>query len=138
MRFSTTAILALPLLAAAADSPFEQYKAQFQNFLGNIIGTGAKETPVAASEPKTTGAKTTGKTPAKQAPALTLDNWKDTLYSPVKPGATVPEEWWVLITGGNKTCFGKILRVRYPSSKMIITDGSAICRSMRHCREGLQ
>jgi hypothetical protein len=36
MRFSTSALLALPLLAAAAESPFEQYKAQFQNVLGSL------------------------------------------------------------------------------------------------------
>jgi hypothetical protein len=37
---------------------------------------------------------------------LTLENWKQTLYEPVSAGATTPEEWWLLISGGNKTCYG--------------------------------
>lgn len=101
MRFSTSAVLALPLLAAAAESPFQQYKAKFQNFLGSF-GASA---PTAADEvPPVDAAK--AKVGAKKIETLTLSNWKDTLYGPVKEGATVPEEWWVLITGGNKTCFG--------------------------------
>lgn len=102
MRFSSSSILsALPLLAAAQEAaPFEQYKAQFQNFLGNFgsyIPSPNKHDPVGAAEAKIGEMK---------MDILTLDNWKDTLYSPVKPESTTPEEWWVLITGGNKTCFG--------------------------------
>jgi hypothetical protein len=106
MRLSTTAILALPLLAAAAESPFEQYKAKFQNFLSSF-GSSAPSTPeqaepAAAAAPK---AKTPKVGPKKIA-NLTLDNWKDTVYAPVKADATTPEEWYILITGGNKTCYG--------------------------------
>lgn len=102
MRFSTSsALLALPLLASAQGEQFEQYKAQFQNFLGQFgsyMPNPSKHDPVGAAEAKLGEMKLN---------VLTLDNWKDTLYAPVKPESTKPEEWWVLISGGNKTCFGR-------------------------------
>ncbi|KAI1389035.1 uncharacterized protein F4822DRAFT_404761 [Hypoxylon trugodes] len=105
MRFSTTsAVLSLPLLAVA-DVP--EYQAQFDNYLGqaqSFLGKVAskiphpnKYDPVAAAE---------AKAGSLNVDILALDNWKQTLYAPVKEGSTTPEEWWVLITGGNKTCFG--------------------------------
>lgn len=101
MRFSlSTVVAALPALAAAQDSPIDQYKAQFQNFLGQMgsyIPNPGKHDPVAAME---------AKVGAMKLSVLTLDNWKETLYEPVAHDATTPEEWWVLVTGGNKTCFG--------------------------------
>lgn len=109
MRFSIATVAlaaAVPALAAdaadAADGPLGQYKAQFQNFLGKFTGHVAdsavvQDGPVAAVEAKVGEIQTAG---------LTLDNWKQTLYAPVKAAAEVPEEWWVLITGRNKTCFG--------------------------------
>ena len=109
MRFATSVVLALPLLAAA-ESPFEQYKAQFQNFLGSIgsfIPGAAQEKaaePAAADQSSATKPKAAVVEP--KISVLTLDNWKDTLYAPVKAGATKPEEWWVFISGGNKTCYG--------------------------------
>ncbi|KAK3315370.1 hypothetical protein B0H66DRAFT_343106 [Apodospora peruviana] len=105
MRFSTSALLALPLLAAAAESPFEQYKAKFQNFLGSFGATA----PSADKVPPVDAAK--AKVGSKKIETLTLQNWKETLYRPVHPDATQPEEWWVLVTGGNKTCFGHCLKV---------------------------
>lgn len=102
MHFSTsTALLALPLLAAAQGEQFEQYKAQFQSFLGQFgsyIPSPNKHDPVQAAEAKVGEMKLN---------VLTLNNWKDTLYSPVSAEQTTPEEWWVLISGGNKTCFGE-------------------------------
>lgn len=112
MRFSTTsALLALPLLGAAVEDGglFGQYRAQFQNLLGSL-GVGAPE--AATGESASTGASAAGSAaPATGAAAtsptvLTLGNWEKTLYSTVKPDATTPEEWRVLITGRNKTCFG--------------------------------
>lgn len=103
MLFSSLILPALPLLAAAQEAPFEQYKAQFQNFLGNFgsyIPNPNKHDPVGAAEAKIGEMKMN---------ILTLDNWKDTLYSPVKAESTTPEEWWVLITGRNKTCFGSFV-----------------------------
>lgn len=103
MRFSTSSVIAtLPLLASAQD--FEQYKAQFQNFVGNFgsyIPNPNKHDAVHAAEAKAGAMKTD---------ILTLDNWKETVYAPVSAQSTKPEEWLVFISGGNKTCFGKFLR----------------------------
>ncbi|KAI0025920.1 hypothetical protein F4780DRAFT_789393 [Xylariomycetidae sp. FL0641] len=106
MRFSTApALLSLPLLATAQIPP--EYQEQFQHYLGVAQGYYEKIAaripqpnrydPVAAAE---------AKAGSMQMDILSLDNWKDVLYAPVKPDTTTPEEWWVLITGGNKTCFG--------------------------------
>lgn len=107
MRFSaSTFVAALPVLASAQEGAFEQYKAQFQNFIGNFgsyIPNPAIHDPIAALE---------AKIGAMKLSVLTLDNWKQTLYEPVAADATKPEEWWVLITGRNKTCFGKLLAPR--------------------------
>jgi len=99
MRFFSAIVAALPALAAAQD--FQQYQAQFQDFLGQMAGyipNPGRHNPVAALE---------AKVGAMKLHILTLDNWKETLYEPVQAGATKPEEWWVLTTGGNKTCFGR-------------------------------
>ncbi|KAI2467273.1 hypothetical protein F4781DRAFT_315621 [Annulohypoxylon bovei var. microspora] len=105
MRFSkASAIVSLPLLAVA-DVPeyqaqFENYLDQAQSFIGNVASKFPhpnKHDPVAAAE---------AKAGALNLDILTLNNWKQTLYGSVKPESTTPEEWWVLITGGNKTCFG--------------------------------
>ncbi|KAK0705385.1 hypothetical protein B0H67DRAFT_558005 [Lasiosphaeris hirsuta] len=107
MRFTNSALLALPLLAAAAESPFEQYKAKFQNFISSF---GAAVPNVAEKvAPAATSSKS--KVAAKEIKSLTLSNWKETLYAPVKPEAIQPEEWWVLVTGGAKTCFGHCTKI---------------------------
>ncbi|RTE81451.1 hypothetical protein BHE90_003990 [Fusarium euwallaceae] len=102
MRFSSSTVLAaLPALVAAQDSPVDQYKAQFQNFLGQISGyipNPGHHDPIAAAE---------AKAGAMRLDILTLENWKDTLYEPVAADATTPEEWWLLVSGGNKTCYGR-------------------------------
>ncbi|GKT44396.1 uncharacterized protein ColSpa_04577 [Colletotrichum spaethianum] len=104
MRVSATTILALPLLATAAESPFEQYKAQFQNFLSSFGASAPSADKPAAAAPDAAAPAATSAD--KKISVLTVENWKDVLYEPVKAEATTPEEWWVLITGGNKTCFG--------------------------------
>ena len=106
MRFSTSPLLlALPIMGVAAEGAFEQYKAQFQNFLGSFGQYLPKEQPQQANVPDPEAKAASG---TKQLEILTLDNWKQKLYSPVKPqDTTKPEEWWVLVTGRNRTCFGK-------------------------------
>lgn len=102
MRLALSAIAAaLPLLASAEENPFAQYQAHIQNFMGRVsssIPNPGRYDPVAALE---------AKMGSMRLSTLTLENWKQTLYEPVAPAATVPEEWWVLITGRNKTCFGE-------------------------------
>lgn len=103
MRFATTSLLALPLLAAAAqqESPLDQAKAQAQYWFDKIssyIPSPNLQHPIDAAT-----AKAGGKTLA----ILTLNDWEDKIRSSVKPASSTPEEWWVLVTGGNKTCFGQ-------------------------------
>ncbi|KAF7558776.1 hypothetical protein G7046_g5380 [Stylonectria norvegica] len=99
MRFSaSTIVAALPALASAQD--FEQYKAQFQKVVGDFgsyIPNLGRHDAAAALESKLGPNKLS---------VLTLENWQKTLYEPVAPDATTPEEWWVLVSGGPKTCFG--------------------------------
>ncbi|UKZ51458.1 hypothetical protein TrVGV298_005218 [Trichoderma virens] len=102
MRFSAAALVAaLPALSAAQENPLDQYVAQFQQVLGQVssyIPTPAKYDAAAAEESKTGPLKLS---------VLGQHNWEETLYAPVTAGAKTPEEWWILITGGNKTCFGR-------------------------------
>lgn len=123
MRFSTTALLALPVLAsAAAESPLQQYKAKFQNFLSNLGA--AIPSPGRVVDEATDAASTAAAGKAKKVvepkkiETLTLENWKDTLFGPVQADATGPEEWLVLLTGRNKTCYGalRIPRINSTSS----------------------
>ncbi|KAH6606722.1 hypothetical protein Trco_005875 [Trichoderma cornu-damae] len=101
MRFSAAALVAaLPALSVAQENLLDQYVAQFQQILGkagSYLPLPSKYDPAAAHQAKTGPMKLS---------VLTLDNWRETLYEPVAPGATTPEEWWVLISGRNKTCFG--------------------------------
>ncbi|EQL04173.1 peptidyl-tRNA hydrolase [Ophiocordyceps sinensis CO18] len=123
MRLAVSAIFAaLPLLASAEGSPFAQYQAHLQNFLGRVVSgvpNPGIHDPVAALEAKMGSMKLS---------TLTLGNWKQTLYEPVAPGATVPEEWWVLITGRNKTCLGHCDKVEQAfnetAAKFALTPGS--------------
>lgn len=106
MRFSaSTLVAALPVLAAAQEDFFQQYKAHFQNVLdqfGSYIPSPNVHDPVAAAATKLG---------EKKLSILTVDNWKETLYEPVAADATTPVEWWVLISGRNKTCFGRCDRI---------------------------
>ncbi|CRK36636.1 hypothetical protein BN1708_020051, partial [Verticillium longisporum] len=99
MRLSVSAILALPLFAAAAENQFEEYKAQFQTYLDQFSSYIPNPNRYDAADAHE------AKTGAKKLSILTLDNWEETLYSTVQPSQTTPEEWWLLITGRNKTCY---------------------------------
>jgi len=105
MRFSTLSVLALPLLAAATEpeSPIDQLKAQAQHYF-NIITSYIPNPSKAHTtvDAHAAAAKAGGKT----LHILTLNDWEQTIRGSVKPSSTTPEEWWVLVTGGNKTCFG--------------------------------
>lgn len=101
MRFSAAA--ALPLLALAHEDPFAPYKAQLQSVLGKAMSylpNPGTHDAVAALE---------AKMGSMRMSTLTLENWRDTLYEHVAPDATAPDEWWVLLTGRNRTCFGEFL-----------------------------
>ncbi|EFW99445.1 peptidyl-tRNA hydrolase [Grosmannia clavigera kw1407] len=118
MRIPTTSVLLiLPVLGMAAEGegPFAQYRAQFQNFIGSVGAYIQVPTPLSAKVAEASSGDAAAdqavkpasvNTVARPTEYLKLDDWKDILYSRVKPDATAPEEWWVLVTGGNKTCFG--------------------------------
>jgi len=105
MRLSTISTLALPLLVAATEqeSPLDQFKAQAQHYLGKFSSyIPNPNKPHTSNEAHAAAAKAGGKT----LHVLTLGDWEDTIRGSVKPASTTPVEWWVLLTGGNKTCFG--------------------------------
>lgn len=107
MRLSTSLALALPALGVSAEGAFDQYKAKFQNFLGQFGASIPGSDPAAeTAPPRDTKAAPKEAVPAKPIEVFTMENWKDTLYGPVKPEALKPEEWWVMVTGRNKTCWG--------------------------------
>lgn len=106
MRFSAAALVAaLPALSTAQENPLDQYVAQAQQILGQAASyiPSPNKYDAAAAEASKTG-------PMKLS-VLAQHNWEDTLYAPVAAGAKTPEEWWILITGGNKTCFGRCDRL---------------------------
>ncbi|KAI1816425.1 hypothetical protein GGS20DRAFT_538265 [Poronia punctata] len=106
MHFSSTAaLLALPLLATA-DVP--EYQAQFQQYLGQAQGYVEKfASKIPSPNRYDDAAAAAAKSGSDKISTLGLHNWKNTLYEPVTSGSATPEEWWLLITGGNKTCFGR-------------------------------
>jgi len=105
MRFTSVSLLALPLLAVAAqESPLDQAKAQAQYWFDKIVSFIPNPNVVQPSEVELV--KPTG----RPTSILTLDNWEETIRSSVKPTSSTPEEWWVFVTGGNKTCFGRCQR----------------------------
>lgn len=105
MRFSSAAILTLPLLAAAAqqDSPLDQVKAQAQYWLDKVSSYLPNPSKPHTVETDAAVAQAGG----KALNVLTLHDWESTIRSSIKPVSSAPEEWWVLVTGGNKTCFGR-------------------------------
>lgn len=112
MRFSrATLALALPALAVAEGNDYvAQFQGQFQKFMGSAQGYLNKlneKAPSAPEVPSDPVEAVEAKIGELTVHSLTLDNWNETLFAPVKPEATEPETWWVLITGGNKTCHGK-------------------------------
>lgn len=104
MRFATSAVLALPLLAAAqVESPLDQIMGQVKAW-GSYL-----QTFIPSPDAPSTPAAVPAKVGSKIVHALTLNDWEETVKSKIQPGATAdsyPEQWWILLTGGNKTCFG--------------------------------
>ena len=88
MRLINPLILSLPLLASAQSYP------QLQSVLSKIKSF----VPSAAT------AATPDAAVRKNVLPLTLDNWRQTFTAPSVQDAG--REWYVLVTGGNKTCGG--------------------------------
>lgn len=109
MRFSTATLLALPLLAAATqqESPLDQAKAQAQYWFDKISSYIPNPSKPHTLDINAAAAKAGG----KALNVLTLSNWESTIRPSEKPAGSAPEEWWILATGGNKTCFGQCGKV---------------------------
>lgn len=105
MRFSTASLLVLPLLAAATqqETPLEQAKAQAQYWFDKISSWVPNPSKSHTVDVHAAAAKVGG----NALNIMTLNGWEHTIRSSVKPTSSKPEEWWVLVTGGNKTCFGR-------------------------------
>lgn len=135
MRFSAISALALPLLVSATqeESPLDQLKTQAQFYFDKFSAyIPSPNKAHGVNDIHETAAKVGGKT----LDTLTLSNWKNTLYAPVKPASTKPEEWWVLVTGGNKTCFGhcgKIETAFNESSLLFSVDPTAPHMALLNC-----
>jgi len=97
MRFSTTAVatLGFPLIAAAEGDLLSQAQALFNKYVPNPN----RYDPVGAAEAKLGEMK---------LHTLTLNNWNETFFSNTNSQSTKPDEWWVFVTGGKKTCFGRL------------------------------
>lgn len=97
MRFSTTAVatLGFPLLAAAEGDLLSQAQALFNKYVPNPN----RHDAVGAAEAKLGEMK---------LHTLTLNNWNETLFSNTNSQSTKPDEWWVFVTGGKKSCFGML------------------------------
>jgi hypothetical protein len=103
MRLPQASILALPLLVTATvaqESPLEQAKAQAQFWLNKL------STYIPNPNKPHTPAQAAAKAGGKTLHVLTLSDWEKTIRSSVRPESTTSEEWWVMVTGGNSSCFG--------------------------------
>ena len=99
MRLVASAFLALPLLAAAEQQ--NPLAGLFQKF-SSYLPSGNLAHPVDATAAKIAG---------KNVHTLTLSNWQETMHNGISTKPSQPEEWWVFVTGGNKTCYGMCEKV---------------------------
>ena len=98
MRLSTQFLLALPAIAAAQQQkPLGETVQSWFDKAKSYIPSAAKE-PVAAGAAKVAAANVT---------PLTKSNWADVLSPSKTLPSEGPETWMVLVTGGNKTCYGR-------------------------------
>lgn len=106
MRFSAATLLALPLLAVAeTQDPLAQAKDTALHYYNKISSYIPHTNTFSAAE------AAIAKAGGSNVDILSLDNWRSTLLNSVTPDSTGPEEWWVLLTGNNKTCWGNCDRL---------------------------
>jgi len=97
MRLPATLLVALPAIAAA-----QQQKPLGEN-LQSWFDKAKSYIPIGVKEPVAAGA---AKVASKNITPLTSDNWQST-FSPTTSSNKSPEEWMVLVSGGNKSCYGQ-------------------------------
>ena len=108
MRLQLALFCVVPLCTTA-------YAQQQQYPLGSWLSKISSYLPFSIQTPENVArhvsnvaSSTIAETAAARIVPLTLENWQSTL----KPDAATTkdrgqEEWWVLITGGNRTCHGE-------------------------------
>lgn len=104
MRFSTTAVLALPALALAEQQiPLLE---KVKGFFNQATASVASVIPSAPSVPSSPVAAAAAKAAAAVQHNITLENWKETLTIDPTVSAPATQEWLIFVTGGNSTCYG--------------------------------
>lgn len=106
MRFSAATLLALPLLALAeTQDPLQQYKDTALHYFNKAYSFIPHTNTYSAAE------AALAKEGGSNVDVLSINNWRSTLVNSVTPASKGPEEWWVLLTAGNKTCWGNCERL---------------------------
>jgi len=126
MRFSNTVLLgALPLLVAAEQqqSPIDDLKVKgryywdrLQSYFPsvpspNFVQPDTENSPPAATDTSSTSSQK----PLPAIETVTIDTWQNILHSTpatsTKSADATTEDWFLLLTGGNKTCYGLCSKV---------------------------
>lgn len=103
MHLFSIACLLLPVFAVAQDQKPLKEKAQgWFDKAKSYIPTAAVTVPVDAG-----AAKVADKVVTK----LDANNWRSTLTPSTSDPSNGPEEWMILVTGGNKSCYGQCAQV---------------------------
>ncbi|KAI4241525.1 MAG: hypothetical protein L6R40_004504 [Gallowayella cf. fulva] len=98
----TTSLLLLPLTLTAA----QQQKPLGQN-LQSWFEKAKSYLPSAPSAATSPLASTAAKAAANTVTPLTTENWKSVLSPSSTDPSQGPEEWMILFSGGNKSCYGR-------------------------------
>ncbi|KAI9789312.1 MAG: hypothetical protein M1816_006200 [Peltula sp. TS41687] len=103
MRLHSALALVFCIGAYAQEQQQQQQQVPLKSWFSKL----SSYIPSVISNPKDALWSTTGDAAARIAATkvtrLTLENWRDTLKNTGSDGV---EEWWVLMTGGNRTCLG--------------------------------
>jgi hypothetical protein len=104
----STLLIALPALATAQQVPFlDQVKGWFAKASESITSAASSVPSISLPNPVASGA---AKIASLKVHNLDINNYRDLL----KPGAATAspgiEEWMIMVTGGNKTCYGACTR----------------------------
>ena len=98
MRLVTALLVALPVIVAA-----QQQKPLGEN-LQSWFDKAKSYIPSGTKSPAAAGA---AKLAAQNVTPLTKSNWQSVLAPKASSLKDGPEEWMVLVTGGNKSCYGQ-------------------------------
>ena len=107
MHFATTLLFLLPTLATAQSQ--KPLGAKVGDNIQSWLNAAKAYLPPSITSPIQAGA---AQAAAINVTPLNLDNWRLTLTpSSSSASSTGPETWMVLVSGGNKTCFGQCIGI---------------------------